>query len=232
MNKRKTLDELAAQINAEHDECIAAFKRGLDHAMRAGDLLIQAKALVGHGKWMPWFRKHCPRMSERTAQVYMRLARHRAQVESAGPAGLTIDSVLATLAWPSGWDDDQPELPTLPPRTRAPKWKNPPLTKETEEDRRRNEERRERLRQKEAAEIARFKRFFVDNPKLNDFHGSGIGYHWAIAFGRQQCKFVDAVGLVTIYEAASPEQQQKLRDHLAPRPSVQLVAENAQRTAA
>jgi hypothetical protein len=214
MNKRKALDALAAQINAEHDECTAAFKRGLDHAMRAGDLLIQAKALVGHGKWLPWFREHCPYMSERTAQVYMRLARHRTQVESAGPAGLTIDGVLATLAWPSGWEDGQPELPALSPRT--PKFNiSPYLTKESDEDRRRNEERRERLRQKETAEIARFRQFFVDNPGLNDFHASGIGYHWAIAFGREQCKFIDAVGLVTMYEAAPPEQQQKLKDYLA-----------------
>jgi hypothetical protein len=213
MIKSKTLDKIAAQINAEHDECLAAFKRGLDHAMRAGDLLIQAKALVGHGNWLDWFGGHC-RMSKRTAQVYMRLARHRAQVESAGPAFLTIDSMLATLAQPSGWDDDQPELLETEPRMWAPKWKPDNLTKDSEEDRRRDAERRERLRQKEAAKIARFKQFFVDNPGLNDFHESGIGYHWAVAFGQEQRKFIDAVSLVAIYETASPEQQQTLRDHL------------------
>jgi hypothetical protein len=210
--KRK-LAELAAQINTEHDECKATFKRGLDHAMRAGDLLIQAKALVGHGNWLLWFREHC-HMAERTAQVYMRLARHRPQVESAGPAGLTIDSMLATLAQPSGWDDDQPELLERGPRMWAPKWKGSPLIKETEEERRRDAERREQLRQKEAAKIARFKQFFVDNPGLNDFLESGIGYHWAVAFGQEQRKFIDAVSLVAIYETASPEQQQTLRDHL------------------
>jgi hypothetical protein len=40
------LDDLAARIQAEHRGVIASVKRGLQHAMAAGDLLIQAKALV------------------------------------------------------------------------------------------------------------------------------------------------------------------------------------------
>jgi hypothetical protein len=215
--KKSKLAKLAAEINAEHDQCLATFKRGLDHAMRAGGLLIQAKVLVGRGNWLLWFREHC-HMSERTAQVYMRLARHSAQVESAGPAGLTIDNVLATLALPS----DQPEFEGLPPRdpwvVRPSKdlaWEKwAARVNKSEEDRRRDAERRERLRQKEAAQVARFKQFFVDNPKFNDFLESGIGYHWAVAFGLEQRKFIDAVSLVAIYETASPEQQQTLRDHL------------------
>jgi hypothetical protein len=34
--------------------------------MTAGDLLIEAKALVPHGQWLPWLAEHCE-MAERTA---------------------------------------------------------------------------------------------------------------------------------------------------------------------
>jgi hypothetical protein len=48
--KRKSLARIAAEISAEHDGCVAAIKRSLDHAMQAGDLLIEAKARLVHGK--------------------------------------------------------------------------------------------------------------------------------------------------------------------------------------
>jgi hypothetical protein len=216
MGPERKFARLADRINAGHDRFLATLKRGFNHAMRTGELLIEAKALVGHGKWLLWFRNNC-RMAERTAQVYMRLARNRGEVESADLADLTINGVLATLALP----DEPPEpdlLNDLGPLPRKPTAFPRPqlLDNRSEEDRRRDKEQSERLRQKEAAEIARFKQFFVDNPMLNDFLESGIGYHWAVAFGQEQRKFIDAVGLVKIYEAASTEEQQKLKDHLTP----------------
>ena len=50
------------------------------HAMAAGDLLIEAKAQLKHGQWLPWLAKHCV-ISERTAQLYVKLAKKRTTIE-------------------------------------------------------------------------------------------------------------------------------------------------------
>jgi hypothetical protein len=39
----KSLGELAEEINAEHQACEAALRSGLRHAVRAGELLTEAK---------------------------------------------------------------------------------------------------------------------------------------------------------------------------------------------
>ena len=68
------LDTLAAQINAEHQACATALRTTLAHAVRAGELLAEAKAVVGHGGWLPWLETNFTG-SERTARNYMRVAR-------------------------------------------------------------------------------------------------------------------------------------------------------------
>jgi hypothetical protein len=86
-----SLADLAARINAEHAEADEAVSRSLAHAMAAGDMLNEAKALVAHGQWLPWLKDQC-RIPQRTAQHYMRLAKHRAEIEmkSATVANLTV----------------------------------------------------------------------------------------------------------------------------------------------
>src|SRR5262249_37659463 len=69
-----SLADLAARIRAEHEACASALKRGLDHAITAGRLLIEAKGKHAHGGWLPWLHEHC-QVPERTAQAYMRCAR-------------------------------------------------------------------------------------------------------------------------------------------------------------
>ena len=97
-----SLTDLAARIKAEHEACGTALERGAKHAMAAGDLLIGAKALLKHGQWLPWLAEHCA-MSERTAQLYMRLARARPEVE-ANPqrvADLTVRGAMSALMPPN-----------------------------------------------------------------------------------------------------------------------------------
>jgi hypothetical protein len=80
---------------------------------------------------------------------------------------------------------------------------------------------RERIKANEEArknaprdpEREHFKKIFAANPALDDFHKSGIAWHWTHAHPGEHAKAIDAIGLVEIYEAASPEQQQKLREH-------------------
>jgi Protein of unknown function (DUF3102) len=74
-------------------------QRGCEHAINAGRLLIEAKAQLEHGQWLPWLQEHC-QVSERTARPYMRLARHAAELEAnrQRDAGLTVRGAIELLA--------------------------------------------------------------------------------------------------------------------------------------
>jgi hypothetical protein len=83
------LDALASRINTEHAEVIKHVQQGADHAIRAGKLLLEAKIAVRHGDWSEWLATNC-RVSERTSQVYMQLAREY-------PQGLADTSMTAAI---------------------------------------------------------------------------------------------------------------------------------------
>jgi hypothetical protein len=78
-----SLTDLASRIRAEHEASAVAMKRSLEHAMAAGALLLEAKAQLKHGQWGPWLAEHCA-MSDRTARLYMRLAKRRPDIEKNG----------------------------------------------------------------------------------------------------------------------------------------------------
>jgi len=94
-----SLPDLAARIRAEHEAVSAALKESVRHAIAAGELLIEAKGQLGHGRWLPWLRDHCT-ISERTAQLYMRVAKNRAEIEAQirnGVADLSLNEAAALL---------------------------------------------------------------------------------------------------------------------------------------
>ncbi len=94
-----SLADLAARIRIEHEATDAALKSSVEHAMAAGDLLIEAKGQVKHGQWLPWLTDHCA-MSERTAQLYMKIAKNRETIESQirnGVADLTLGQAAALM---------------------------------------------------------------------------------------------------------------------------------------
>jgi len=86
------LDVLASRINSEHDEVVKAVRHGADHAIRAGKLLLAAKIAVRHGDWSEWLATNC-RVSERSAQLYMQLAREFPQ----GLAGVSLTAAIKLL---------------------------------------------------------------------------------------------------------------------------------------
>jgi hypothetical protein len=95
------LTDLGARIKAEHGAVQDALNSAVMRAMAAGDLLLEAKALVRHGEWLPWLEEHCD-VSERTAQIYMKLAEDRERIESLirNGADLSINQAagLATMS--------------------------------------------------------------------------------------------------------------------------------------
>ena len=53
-----TLADLAIQINSEHRQAEEALNTSLQHALRAGQLLLEAKGLCSHGTWLPWLKEN------------------------------------------------------------------------------------------------------------------------------------------------------------------------------
>jgi hypothetical protein len=96
-----SLPDLAARIRAEHQATSDALKRGLSHALTAGELLIEAKSQLKHGQWLPWLTEHCA-MSDRTARLYMRVARGRKviEAENGNVADLSVRGAVAMLSLP------------------------------------------------------------------------------------------------------------------------------------
>ena len=132
LSRSNSLADLAARIRIEHEAAAAALKDGAQHAMAAGDLLLEAKSLLKHGEWLPWLQAHF-NISERTARLYMRLARHRETIQNGnGVAEMSLRGALAMITIPmvskdelvTGWLDKSPTAhptnstspPIMPPR--------------------------------------------------------------------------------------------------------------------
>jgi hypothetical protein len=92
------LPTLAAEINTEREGLNAVAKTALGHAICIGEKLIEAKALLDHGAWLPWLSEHC-HLSERQAQKYMRIARAKEALEAKAPltADFTIEGAIEAL---------------------------------------------------------------------------------------------------------------------------------------
>lgn len=86
------LPELAASISAAHANVQKSAEQMAEQAIAAGRLLIEAKASVGHGGWLPWLKENVG-ISERTARRYMQLA--NAGIKSATVADLGIVGAVA-----------------------------------------------------------------------------------------------------------------------------------------
>lgn len=109
-------DNLLPVLAADIKRAIAGARQhacaSLSAAVEAGERLIEAKALLRHGQWLPWLKNHVD-ISERHAQNYMRLARHKdvVDIKSATVADLTLRGAIAELT------EGRKDLPEWLPRT-------------------------------------------------------------------------------------------------------------------
>jgi len=60
-----------------HKELKSIGRKGFTLAMRLGELLIDTKKEIKHGRWNIWLKNNLSDIDERTAQRYMNLYRHR-----------------------------------------------------------------------------------------------------------------------------------------------------------
>jgi hypothetical protein len=96
-----SLETLAAEIKREHAAVTEFTKKGIERAIRAGELLTAAKKQLKHGEWLPWLAEHV-QIPSRTAQHYMRLARHKTGLASQirNLAHLTVEAAVALTRKP------------------------------------------------------------------------------------------------------------------------------------
>jgi len=87
---------LAARINEAHAHAIEHAEKAIDEARRAGELLIEAKAQLGHGGWLPWLAANC-KFGERQAQRYIQLASNWTSLAS-NPTRVSDLSLRGALA--------------------------------------------------------------------------------------------------------------------------------------
>jgi hypothetical protein len=98
MNALTTIDnDLAPRIIREHEAAREHGRQAIEHAVAAGDLLIEAKGKVPKGQWLDWVNENC-HFSERTAQAYMRLAEQKEVLRSS--AADSIRNALEVVAKP------------------------------------------------------------------------------------------------------------------------------------
>jgi hypothetical protein len=74
------LPALASEIRQEMGLVKQKVREAVSHAVRVGALLLEAKAQVRHGEWLPWLEENFPGTPQ-TARTYMRLAVNRAEIE-------------------------------------------------------------------------------------------------------------------------------------------------------
>lgn len=109
MNDLETVTTLAAKINQAHAAASQAAQSALGHARDAGLLLMEAKAQLPHGGWLPWLTDHCPTLPERTAQLYMKIARgwRALPADPQRVADLSVRQAVALLTAPQPTTDTE-----------------------------------------------------------------------------------------------------------------------------
>lgn len=84
----EALDDLAGRINESYAKCVSALKVSTQHAIEVGKLLIEAKAKVPHGQWLPWIKENCD-FSESLARKYMKVAEELPKLAGANQERVT-----------------------------------------------------------------------------------------------------------------------------------------------
>jgi hypothetical protein len=110
----KEINELESEIQIRKTKIIGDVREFDCRVIEIGQKLQQAKLRVGKGDWLDWLKSHVT-VSERTAQIYMRISLNPQRAAGAG----SIRQALTMLA--DSEEDPKPEkeASTLPPYLEA-----------------------------------------------------------------------------------------------------------------
>lgn len=108
------VEPLAEIANREHGLALASGKVMVEHALRAGQALAEAKATIPHGAFAQWLSDHFTG-TQRTAQRYMQLAANPTRVSLSG----SLRGALSAIA-------DAGSAPHVARATGEVEWYTPP----------------------------------------------------------------------------------------------------------
>ena len=96
--------ELAKAINERMSAMLTSFRMSVQRAIEIGELLVEAKKRVGHGKFEKWLTTNTT-LPYRSAARYMNFAKKRSEIEtqfgkSANLADLNLTTAQRLLAPP------------------------------------------------------------------------------------------------------------------------------------
>lgn len=97
------VDDIAFQINREHDLFEASMQTSVEHAIRCGELLIEEKANHRHGDWIRWIESNC-KFTRQHAARYMKIASNVTRVFHLDSA-TSLRGILKLLAKNNREDD-------------------------------------------------------------------------------------------------------------------------------
>jgi ribosomal protein L37AE/L43A len=89
-----SISTIADEIRREHQACERDAKSAVEHAIRAGGLLIEAKAQVKHGEWLTWLAQNV-HFTQQTANTYMRISENYGRSRDFPPS---INAALKQIA--------------------------------------------------------------------------------------------------------------------------------------
>jgi hypothetical protein len=113
--------DLIQAINHEYREARKSAWTSLDHLIECGQLLIEAKKLVGHGGWLAWVEANLP-FGDRQARKYMALAANADQLADRNcGSDLGINRALELIASPK-----ESHTLRVMGSSESPEWYTPP----------------------------------------------------------------------------------------------------------
>jgi hypothetical protein len=106
----RPLATLATEINDHHHAAETALRSGLEHALAAGRLLLEAKGQCQHGTWGQWLTDNFEG-SARTARCYMQVVERWPEIQTKRQraAVLSFRDAVKMLAAPKELDAEQYE---------------------------------------------------------------------------------------------------------------------------
>jgi hypothetical protein len=114
LSENELVVRIKEQLKEMEDTATKIKQTVLKQALSLGELLLQAKARVDHGKFGQWLEKNCLTISERSAQRYMALREQWPKIEawlkanSATVADLSLRKAEKIITAPVDQDDDGP----------------------------------------------------------------------------------------------------------------------------